>query len=399
VAHTIVMPSFGMYTAEGLLAAWLRPHGARVETGEPVLEIETEKATHEVLAPAPGLLHHIVPAGAQLTEQAPIGYVLTEGEAPPDSTRPTPGLTPRGDTPGGTPPAAPAQDTSPPKASPVARRLASEHGIDIARVTGTGPGGRIVEADVMGLLQQQALAGAEHGNPLSGSRTERRALSPMRRTIARRLRHSLDKAVSLTITREAEADALVDVRRRLVARGTAIPYDAFFVKLLAVGLREHAALCAFVEDDDLVIPSTIDIGVAVAVADGVVAPIVREADRKSISTLAAEIDGLESQVRGGMLSPEAQSGGVSTITNLGGFGVDAFTPVLNPPQSSILGIGRIRARPVVRDGVLAIANTCMLSLTFDHRVADGVPAAQLVDSIARHMNDAGLLMALADKET
>jgi pyruvate dehydrogenase E2 component (dihydrolipoamide acetyltransferase) len=390
----IVMPSFGMYTSGGTLVTWLEPTHTAVQEGQPVLEIETDKATYEVAAPVGGVLHHVLPVGATLTEQMLVGVVLAEGEPPPTvetagvvaaSTGVSPG---RGSTP------APSGDGQARlQASPVARRLASENGIALEGLVGSGPAGRIVEADVLGEVARRTAASAAH---LLGYRIARRLpLTGMRRTIGKHLRQSLTTTASLTLTREVEADKLVDARNSLqAALHEEIPLDAFFSRLLAAALREHAELNVVIDGDDLLQLEDVHIAVAVAVPDGLIAPVVREPDAVSLTAVARQIRDLTARARAGALRAADLEGASSTISNLGGHGVDAFTPILNAPQSSILGIGSIRSRAVVRGGTLAAGRTCTLSLTFDHRVTDGVPAARLLDAVARRMNDDAYLATL-----
>lgn len=391
----IVMPSMGMYTEEGVLTAWLRPAGARVEAGEPVVEITTEKAAFEVPAPAAGILHPVAGVGTNLRVEALMGYVLAEGEQAPaaaeQASSPASREAPRA-------PSAVQHDPSPAsplRASPAARRLAADAGVDLARVAGTGPGGRIVEADVRAVVAQAGTA-APAAHPPARRIRQQVPLAGIRRTVAERLRRSLATAASTTLTREADAGVLAEARQRLGgAMGSVPPYNALFVKVLAVALREHPELNAVLEGDSIVLLDEVHVGFAVSVPGGLVVPVVHDADRAPLAEVVRTIQELSDRAVSGRLRPADVEGGTATITNLGGYGIDAFTPILNPPQSVILGIGRIAPRAVVRDGGLGVGQTCVLSLTFDHRVADGVPAAQLLDAIVRRMSDEQFLMRLA----
>jgi pyruvate dehydrogenase E2 component (dihydrolipoyllysine-residue acetyltransferase) len=376
VAHRIVMPSFGMYTAEGSLGRWLVAAGSRVEAGDPIVEITAEKASYEVEAPASGVLHPTAVEGESLTVEGLIGWILAEGEMPPISEDPVIG--------------APAVDRAarraplPPgvKASPAARRLAVEKGVDLADVTGTGPGGRIVEADVL------AAAGQPAPPALPWRIRERIPLAGVRKTIAERLRWSFAEAIPLTLTREVRAEALAETRNG------EIPYDALFVKILADALRERPELNAVIGEGEILILDEIHVGFAVSLPGGLVVPVVRDADTRPLSAIAADVAKLAASARAGTLRPQEVLGGTITLSNLGAHGIDAFTPVLNPPQSAVLGIGRIAERPVVEEGRLAAGRSCVLSLTFDHRVADGAPAAELLAAVARRMGDRGYLGGL-----
>jgi len=388
-----------MYTDEATLVAWLRPAGSLVRAGEAIAEISTEKAAHELVAPRDGILHPAVVAGTNLHVESLIGYVLAEGEpAPP----PSPGAV-------GSTEAAPArrsQISGVPvqpasaavpelRATPVARRLAAKHGIDLVRVQGSGPGGRIVEADVVA-----AIPASQAPSPTAESQMirvrQRLPLSPMRRAIAERLKKGVAAAVSLTLTREVRADALVATRKRLGEMiGDTPSFDALFVKLLAVALREHPDLNVAIEDETLVCFEDVHVGFAVGVPNGVRVPVVRHADTEPLRSIHSAVVNLSKHALEGSLRSDDTLGGTATLTNLGNYGIDAFTPILNPPQSIILGIGRISERPCVEQGAVIPAQTCVLSLTFDHRVADGVSAARLLDAIAKKMNDGDYLLSLA----
>ncbi len=357
MAQRIVMPSFGMYTAEGNLGRWLVPAGSTVEAGDLIVEIVTEKATYEVESPASGILHPVAVEGENLMVEGLIGWILDDGEAPPASEGTRPDSAERI------------------KASPIAKRLAAEKGIDLTTLTGTGPGGRIVEADVLA-----AVPAAPREAPWKVR--ERLPLAGARKTIAERLRRSVDTAVSLTLTREVRAEALVETRKNL-----AISWDALFVKIFAESLRERPELNAVIDGDSILLLDEVHVGFAVSLPGGLLVPVVRDADSKALSEIATEIRDLADRARAGTLRPQDVLGGTATVTNLGAHGIDAFTPVLNPPQSAILGIGRIAQRPVVKDGRLVVDWTCVLSLTFDHRVTDGAPAADLLAAVARRMNE------------
>ncbi len=384
-----------MYTAEGTLLAWLCAAGAAVERGQPVLEIETEKATHEVVAPARGIVHPLVAVGAQLKEQDIIGYILAPGEAPPAPLATSPSVTSTARIPA-TPRHLTSEPAGPMKATPVARRLAAEHGVDLDTLVGTGPGGRIVEADVRAAVDRRLSGERPDASAPTWRIRARVPFSGMRRTIATRLRQSLDAAIPLTLTREVEADHLVDARIRLsTTSGVSVPFDALFVKLLAIGLCECPSLNAVIHGNEILLLEEVNIGFAVTVPRGIIVPVIRNADTVPLSAISRSVRELTERARTGAITPSEMADGTATVTNLGDQGVDAFTPVLNPPQSCILGIGRIRPRPVVRDGVVVPAPTCTLSLTFDHRVEDGAPAARLLEVIARLMNDKAFLDAQA----
>lgn len=437
MARPIVMPSLGMYTAEGTLTNWLKADGDNIAPGEVVAEITTEKATYEIEAPTEGRLHIVASIGATLEVQGVLGYLLEPGEAPP--LVPTAAPTPPTNTaspaaPAAPPSAAAASTTAAPStasagergqapATPVARRLAAQHGIDLTRLTGSGPGGRIVEADVQAAITAQAgqasaststpgaaapaastttesapLAATGPGAPGGPAERlrQRIPLIGIRRTIGERLRQSLQTAVPVTLTRETEAATLVEARTRLGERlGRAVPYDAIFAAVLAQALTDLPTFNATIQDDAILVYKEVHVGVAVATSVGLLVPVIRSVQSRPLAEIAAAVTELGERARAGRLSADEMMGGTATLTNLGASGVDTFTPILNPPQAVILGIGRIRPTPTVVYGQLLLQPTCHLSLTFDHRVADGAPAAELLGTIARLMNDRAWLMGLA----
>ena len=216
----------------------------------------------------------------------------------------------------------------------------------------------------------------------------------MRRRIGERLRSVVETAVPVTLMREMRAEALVATRSVLMEKlGQAIPYDAFFVKLLAAGLRQFPQLNAMIDDGDLVVFSETNIGFAVALEDGLVVPVVRAADTRTLADVTETIRTLSAKARAGQLEPADTADGTATVTNLGGYGIDGFTPVLNPPQAIVLGVGRIQSRPVVQGANIVPGTTAVLSLTFDHRVTDGANAARLLGVVGESLADEALLMS------
>lgn len=386
MARPIVMPSLGMYTAEGTLVEWLFQPGASVTTGAAIAMLETEKATYELQASEDGLLHPIVTPGTVLPVEGILGYILAPGEAAPGATAAIAAPVEASEA---------AASSALPlfpngiKASPIAKRIAREHGVDLARIRGSGPGGRIVEADVLVAIAEGRPASSTAKTtapPAAGPM--RIPLTGMRGTIADRLRHSLSTAASLTLTSDTRVEALVSARRWLrPAGGDSIPFDALFIKVFAWALRQHPALNATVEERTIVRLESVNIGFAVALPEGLIVPVVKDADRRPLLEIATEVRQMTERARTGSLRPDDVSGGTASISNLGGYGIDAFTPILNPPQAVMLGIGRIAARAVVEQDRIVPGQTCVLSLTFDHRVADGAPAAQLLAALTSTIAD------------
>jgi pyruvate dehydrogenase E2 component (dihydrolipoamide acetyltransferase) len=394
VARAIVMPSMGMYTEEGVLTAWLRSAGSRVSVGEPVAEITTEKATFEIPAPEEGTLHPVAAVGTTLRVEVLMGYILRDGEPVPSAT--TESATRESRVPASVPSIS-NQDVgarTPLRATPVAKRMAAQHGIDLKQVTGSGPGGRIVEADIQALIAARQSPAPESAVEKS---TERVPITGLRSSLAQRLRRTLSTAASTTLTREATADTLVSARRTLAEKlNRPLSYDALFIKIFAAALRERPELNAMIEGDSILRLANINVGFAVAVPNGLVVPVIQSADSATLRDVTEAVSSLTQRVLAGRLHPADLENGTATVSNLGNYGIDAFTPILNGSQSVILGIGRIVQRPVVRNNEVTVGHTCVLSLTFDHRVADGAPAAQLLDAVVRRMNDERFLAALTE---
>jgi len=381
-----------MYTEEGVLTAWLRTAGSRVNAGDPVAEITTEKATFEIPAPEEGTLHPVAAVGTTLRVEVLMGYILRDGEPVPAATSVSATSDSR------TLPAA-ASNSEPDgvrrlRASPVAKRMAAQHGIDLKQVTGSGPDGRIVEADIQALVTKRQSPPQESADEQHG---ERVPMAGLRSSVAQRLRDTLSTAASTTLTREASADILVAARRMLAEKLSRTPsYDALFVKILADALRERPELNAVIEGDTILRLANINVGFAVATPNGLVVPVVQSPDSAPFRNIAKTVSDLAERVLARRLHAGDLDGGTATISNLGNYGIDAFTPILNGSQSVILGIGTIAKRPVVLNDEVTVGHTCVLSLTFDHRVADGAPAALLLDAVVRRMNDERFFAALGE---
>jgi pyruvate dehydrogenase E2 component (dihydrolipoamide acetyltransferase) len=381
--HEIVMPRLGWSTEEGTLIEWLKQDGDPVRTGDVVCVIESDKAQLEVESFEAGVLR--IPAGSpapgvKVPVGTLLGYVLAPGEAlpaagPHGAPAALPGPAPASS---GLPrtAAVAARATTPaggrgggPAVSPRARRIAAELGVDWSGLRGSGRTGRIVERDVR-------RAGADRP-------------SSVRRLISERMHASARDTAPVTLTTDADATLLVRVRATLQAEARAAgvlspSYTDCFVKLAAVALSEHPALNASLDGDRLVQHRAVHVGVAVDTPRGLLACVVRDVPGKSLRALAAESAALVAGARAGSVSPDALRGGTFTVSNLGAFEIDAFTPIINLPECAILGVGRIVARAVVVDeaaGRIEARKMVALSLTFDHRVVDGAPAARFLQRV------------------
>ncbi len=368
MAVQLVMPKLGMAMTEGEVVKWLKEDGTRVARDEPVVQVMSKKITYEVKAPGEGILRHAVGPKAKVPVGAVIGYILAPGEEVP--------VTPAA------PAAAAAAAAQPPAAevlaTPMAKRLAREHGIDLREVRGTGPGGRIQEADVLAYLEQRQKAPAAP-EALPAARVV--PFTGMRRAIAERMTESLQTMAQVTLTTEADVTGLVEFVDRLKPK-VDISYTAVLVKAVAAALRQHPILNSTLVGDEIRLLDEINIGVGVALEDGLIVPVIRNADRLKLAEIDRELKRLAAAARAGTLTVDEVTGGTFTISNLGMYGIDAFTPIINPPEAAILGVGRIIEKPAVYRGQVAVRSLMTLSLTFDHRIVDGAPAAAFLQTLA-----------------
>jgi pyruvate dehydrogenase E2 component (dihydrolipoamide acetyltransferase) len=274
------------------------------------------------------------------------------------------------------------------RASPVAKRLASEHHVDLAQVIGTGGGGRITEKDVLAFIEAQrpakpqAAPAAPQGEaiPLAGTRA----------TIARRMHHSLESMAQLTLHTEADVTELVAMRESLKQQ-VPITFTDLVVRACALALRQHPRLNATLDGETIRLLPQVNIGLAVALDEGLIVPVMRDADRQSLTNLAQARIRLAERARANQLTLDEVSGGTFTVTNLGNYDIDAFTPIINPPEAAILGVGRIVEKVVIYQGKISQRAMMTLSLTFDHRLVDGAPASAFLQSIKQLLESPGRL--------
>jgi pyruvate dehydrogenase E2 component (dihydrolipoamide acetyltransferase) len=400
----ITIPKLGMTMKEATIARWNKAQGDWVEEKEVVLVIETEKITYEIEAPGAGYLQILEPEGAVLPVGARVGLLTQEkAESLPRPSHPAPQAPaePRPEAISAAPSALPAPRL---KASPLARRIAREHGVELGLVKGTGPGGRIVRADLLRFLESHPV-GARVEAPtqaLSEARRVRRAIpiSAMRRQILEHMHRSLQETAQMTLTREVEATELVRLRESLLARhqrdGVRISYNAILVKMVARALEDHPEVNASLEGDRIVQWEEVHVGVAMELEEGLIVPVVRNAQTLSIVEIERALQDLFERARARKLLPDEIRGGTFTITNLGHLGIDAFTPILNRPESGILGVGRIVEMPVIsKQGAeprLDFKSRMVLSLTVDHRILDGAPAARFLGGLAEIIENPLLLV-------
>ena len=434
----ILMPALSPTMTEGNVASWLKSEGDEVAAGDILCEIETDKATMEVEATDEGTLGRIVvPAGTEgVAVNAVIGLILEEGEdasaldrveiaapavaapaaapaepavesAPAASAAPAPQATaPAAPAPGGngaTPPAPAREPGARIFASPLARRMAKQAGLALEAIAGTGPNGRIVKADIEAAIAAaaaapaaavaaSAAAAAPAAVPAHAPAAYRDApASTMRKVIAQRLQEAKREVPHFYLTVDCAVDALLETRAQLNERSDAynLSVNDFVIRAAALALRKVPAANASWVDGALRQYESADISVAVAIEDGLVTPIVRNADGKGLAEISAEVRELAGRARAKPmgLAPEEYQGGTFSVSNLGMYGIKEFAAIINPPQSMILAVGTAEQRPVVKDGALAVATMMSCTLSVDHRVVDGALGATFLQAFKGLIED------------
>ncbi len=445
MATEIILPKLGETMEEGVIVEWLKKEGDPVQRGEVLFTIESDKATLEVESPAKGYLRKIlVPAGQAVPVLTVVGLITRTADEPLEEPQEQPQVA--------VVPSVSEVVSPPPSrifASPRARRLAREQGVDLTALTGTGPGSRIVERDVRAYLEKQpkatpvarrlaeqagldlrAIPGSGPGGRITREDVEQAIapaappppptpppppavteevavtsvpLSGIRAVIARNMHASHQTTAPVTLTTEADATALVNLRERLKTSlaetlGFNIGYNDLLILIAARALKEYPYINARLERDAdgtevIRYLQDVHIGLAVDTERGLMVAVVRHTDRKGLVEIARELRELVGKARQGKALPDELTGSTFTITNLGPQEIDAFTPIINLPEVAILGVGRIRPRPAVVDGQLCVRQTVWLSLTFDHRLVDGAPAARFLQRIKQLIEEPYLLLA------
>jgi pyruvate dehydrogenase E2 component (dihydrolipoamide acetyltransferase) len=408
----VTMPKFGLTMQEGTLQHYFRAAGDPVTAGEPLYEVETEKVLYVVEAPEDGTLavwlHDegaVVECGGLVAVIArpdeDLSAVRNGYSAPRSSVgqRVAPQSAARHDAPAGqSQPLTTSMAEGRRAVSPIARKLAAELGVDLAHVAGTGPGGRITRDDVERAAQRSgAVPGQVRSEPAHASNGNTAgALSPasppgpaslrgIRRTIASRMHQSLRDTAQLTISCEADVTPATELRTRLT-REFDFSYTDLIIHAVARALLRHPRMNSRLNEEGIISSTEAHVGMAVALEEGLIVPVIRDAARKSLKQIAAEARDLAERARSGRLKLEDVNGGTFTITNLGTWGVDVFTPILNLGESGILGVGRIIEKPAVYRGEITRRSMLTLSLTFDHRVIDGAPAAAFLQTVIDFLN-------------
>jgi pyruvate dehydrogenase E2 component (dihydrolipoamide acetyltransferase) len=440
MAVQVILPVLGETMDEGTIVRWLVEVGQFVEKGDPLYEVETDKAVLEVEAPAAGVLRKIFhPAGSKVAVLSAVGLIADAKEEVSASEL----LEQQDEVSAGSELAVMPSASSPPSnnrilASPRARRRAADRGVKLSEVRGSGPAGRIVERDVQKHLAAQRIAtptarkvaddhgvdlvalraggesgrrvtkadveallsGAAKGAPLGAEPTaaERMPLQGIRAVIAERMSTSAHTTARVTLTTEVDGAQLVQLRKVLnehleAAEEFKVAYTDILVAVVARALGDLRYMNVRLRGEEIECLASINVGVAVDTERGLLVPVVRDADTKTIVEIASTLHELTARARSGKSMPDDLTGGTFTITNLGMYGIDAFTPIINPPECAILGVGRLREVPVVHDGGVRARPMMVLSMTFDHRLVDGAPAARFLQRISELVEEPYLLLA------
>jgi 2-oxoglutarate dehydrogenase E2 component (dihydrolipoamide succinyltransferase) len=379
----IKVPTLGESVTEATVAKWFKAVGEAVAADEPLVELETDKVTVEVPAPAAGTLAEIaVPTGTTVEVGAVLGMIGTGGAA-------------AAKAPAAAAPAAAATTAAPVPAMPSAAKLAADAGLDTAALAGSGKGGRVTKGDVLEALAKPAPApvAAPAGPRMKAELEERVRMTRLRKRIAERLKDAQNTAAMLTTFNEVDMSALMDARTRYKdgfekKHGVKLGFMGFFVKACTTALKDWPAVNAEIDGDDLVYKKYYDIGVAVGTPSGLVVPVVRDADRLGLAGVEKAIGELGRKARDGKLSMEDLQGGTFTISNGGVYGSLMSTPILNPPQSGILGMHKVQQRPMVMpDGSIQARPMMYLALSYDHRVIDGREAVGFLVRVKECLED------------
>ncbi|MCX7906205.1 MAG: pyruvate dehydrogenase complex dihydrolipoamide acetyltransferase [Bacteroidetes bacterium] len=395
MAIVIRMPKMSDTMEEGVLVAWLKREGERIEPGDVIAEVETDKATMELEAFDSGVLlkqiaqpGQAIPLGgviAILGEPGEdISAILAELEGAPKA--PAPSLAAEADSEPSPPPdGRAAQQTSPEriKASPLARRMAREAGIPLEAISGTGPEGRIIKRDVEAAVARlRELVPQIEEAPALEADFEAIPISPMRKTIARRLGQSVNTAPHFYLSIDVDAQPLLAARERLNAISPVrISVNDFITKACALALRRHPEINASWAETEIRRYHAVHIAIAVAIEEGLVTPVIRDADRKGMAEIAREAQALIDRAHNRQLKPEDLEGSTFTTSNLGMFGIESFTAIINPPNACILAIGAIRDVPVVEGDRVVPGKRMRLTLSCDHRVVDGAMGARFLNTL------------------
>ncbi|OPY87230.1 MAG: Dihydrolipoyllysine-residue acetyltransferase component of pyruvate dehydrogenase complex [Smithella sp. PtaU1.Bin162] len=393
MATTIIMPKLGLTMTEGTIEKWLKKEGERVEKGEPLLKILTEKINFQYESPASGILRKVLyKEGAVVPVTTPIAIIAEEGEALPEielvkTQTPSPEQAPAA--------AARTEAKTTGKrvfASPAAKKAAEEKGIDLSSLQGSGPEGRIVLADVAGAagkatVAETKLKAAEKVIPLTG----------IRKIIAQRMTESFRDVPHFYLSVEVDMSAVLNLREKVkdeVEKRAKVKLTVtdILVKIVASALKNNPIMNSRFAGDRIHLLDEVNMGVAIALEDGLIVPVVRRADQKTLAEIASNIRNLTKKAKRGKLSLEDVTGGTFTLSNMGMLGIDMMSPIINPPECSILGVGRTIEKPVVEKGEIKIKPLAWLTLSSDHRIVDGAAAGFFLNRIRELIENPSCLL-------
>jgi pyruvate dehydrogenase E2 component (dihydrolipoamide acetyltransferase) len=379
------MPRYGWTMTEGKIVEWLKREGDEVKAGEPLLIIESEKTEIEVEAEDSGVLLKIVaPEGTNVPIAQPIAIIGQAGESVPAPT-----LSKAPDETSVVPDPHKLETTSWERASPRAKMVAQKHKIDLSKIHGTGHDGLIVAEDVINLVR--SLEPQNQTMTTSKTLGKKMVLDGRRKIIAQKMALSSRTTAAVTITMEADASDATQQLHKLKEQNLEVTLTDLIAKAVAMALEEHPLLNSIWLDDEILIPNEINLGIAVADREGLVVPVIKNADKKSLREISEARRDIVKRVDEGKLSPDEASGSTFTISNLGMYGVQFFTPIINWPENAIIGVGRITEKAAVINGKILIRSILPLSLSFDHRVIDGAPASIFLTRVKELIEKPALL--------
>ncbi|MBE3592412.1 MAG: 2-oxo acid dehydrogenase subunit E2 [Thermoanaerobacter sp.] len=407
MANVELMPKLGMTMTSGKITKWLKKEGDKVEQGEPLLEIETDKVTMEEEATYSGVLLKILAKeGETVPVNQPIAIIGQQGENVDDLLKQSNIIEEQKEPQQNEPieetkkPISQGEQTSiptKPRATPVARKIAKEYDIDLTQIKGSGPSGRIQRKDVeeyLKNLQQRKLPTQEEPKSKPVSYTRTIPLTGMRGIIASKMKQSVNTAPHYYVTMDINMEEVLKLRETLSEKvqNAKISINTFIIKAVALAIKKYPIINSFVDNDQIILKDQINIGLAVALEEGLIVPVIREADKKGLSEIAYEERQLIEKAREGKLTPDEYNGGSFTISNLGMFDVTTFTAIINQPEVAILAVGKIIPTPVVEDGEIKIKPMMKATLSSDHRVIDGAVAAKFLKKIKEILEDPIKLM-------
>jgi pyruvate dehydrogenase E2 component (dihydrolipoamide acetyltransferase) len=396
MATEITMPQLGLTMEEGTIGKWIKQVGDKVAVGDVIVEITTDKLSTEIESEVEGTMLKIVAEeGEDIPVKGVIAIIGEEGESVDSAPAAAPAE------------AAPAAEAAAPaaapvraegeriKASPLAKKIAADLGVDLSGIIGTGPGGRIVQKDVMDAKNAAPAPVAEAApapvaSAPAGSRDIVTPLTSMRKVIGKRMKASKANAPHVTLTTEVCVDKTIALRTKLNASNTDVrfSYTDIIVKMAATALRAYPKINSSITEDSIIQHDDINIGVAVALEDGLIVPVLRDADRKGLKAITKGTRELIAKARENKLVGDELAGATFTVSNLGSYDIDGFTPIINLPESAILGVGRIVKKPVVNaENEIVVGSMMTLSLSFDHAVVDGAQAAEFLKALKGYLED------------